>query len=87
MNRRPPSPQNASRLNGGLVYRDSPELSNRTRKWTLHLREAEGVGFEPTEHFCSRVFETRALDRTMLPLRAKNYSSTEEIIPQTEKGL
>jgi hypothetical protein len=38
------------------------------------MPQAEGVGFEPTEHCCSRVFETRAFGRTMLPLLAKPYS-------------
>ncbi len=40
-------------------------------------RQAEGVGFEPTEHCCSHVFETRAFGRTMLPLLAKRHYSTE----------
>jgi hypothetical protein len=47
------------------------------------MRQAEGVGFEPTEHFCSRVFETRALGRTMLPLLAKLNYSTAIAIRQT----
>ncbi len=35
------------------------------------------MGFEPTEHCCSRVFETRAFGRAMLPLQTKVHYSIE----------
>ncbi len=64
---------------GGLVYWHPGQMSNRIRLCARQrptIAQAEGVGFEPTEHFCSRVFETRAFDRTMLPLQAKKHYST-----------
>ena len=45
------------------------------------------MGFEPTEHYCSRVFETRAFGRTMLPLLAKNHYSTEGLGQQNPWDL
>jgi hypothetical protein len=54
-------------------------MSNHIRHYATmeeyHV-QAEGVGFEPTEHFCSRVFETRAFGRAMLPLLTKEDYST-----------
>jgi hypothetical protein len=51
------------------------------------MRQAEGVGFEPTEHYCSRVFETRAFGRTMLPLLAKGNYSIAPSLGQTGGNL
>ncbi len=45
-------------------------------------KQAEGVGFEPTEHFCSRVFETRAFGRAMLPLQTTGHYSTASCVGQ-----